>query len=226
MQEEKENFSSLTGPRIADERARLGLTQDQAGEKCGVSREMWGKYERGKAAMGTEVLSRFARAGADALYVLTGEREYRQTESQDQFISRMQVINATGRVVDALPLPEREREGLKLCLTGDPVQDGRAIAEALKAALLAQGSKSVVTSAQAPEQIQYVRGTVVPMPTNENAGLTQQEVMALVLDALHEAKRTLPAARIFAVVDAVMAWQRAGMNVTESSVVEQLRQVK
>lgn len=164
--------------------------------------------------------------GQEPMFQGEGDQEYRQTESQDQFISRMQAINATGRIVDALPLPEREREGLKLCLTGDPVQDGRAIAEALKAALLAQGSKSVVTSAQAPEQIQYVRGTVVPMPTNENAGLTQQEVMALVLDALHKAKRTLPAARIFAVVDAVMAWQRAGMNVTESSVVEQLRQVK
>lgn len=167
-----------------------------------------------------------ARPEIDVHYVLTGEREYSQTESQDQFISRMQAINATGRIVDALPLPEREREGLKLCLTGDPVQDGRAIAEALQGASLAQGSKSALTSIHSQDQIQYARGTVVPMPTSENAGLTQQEVMTLVLDALHEAKRTLPAARIFAVVDAVMAWQRAGMNVTESSVVEQLRQVK
>lgn len=162
----------------------------------------------------------------DVHYVLTGERECRQTESQDQFISRMQAINATARIVDALPLPEREREGVKLCLTGEPAQDARAIAEALQAASLTQVSKSVVTSAQSQDQIQYARGTVVPMPTNEHAGLTQQEVMTLVLDALHEARRTLPAARIFAVVDAVMAWQRAGMNVTESSVVEQLRQVK
>lgn len=161
----------------------------------------------------------------DVHYVLTGEREYRQTESQDQFISRMQAINATARIVDALPLPEREREGVKLCLTGEPEQDARAIAEALQVASLAQG-RPVPASVQGQEQIQYARSTVVPMPTNEHAGLTQQEVMALVLDALHEARRTLPAARIFALVDAVMAWQRAGMNVTESSVVEQLRQVK
>lgn len=164
--------------------------------------------------------------GQEPMFQGEGDQEYRQTESQDQFISRMQAINATGRIVDALPLPEREREGLKLCLTGDPVQDGRAIAEALQGASLAQGSKSALTSIHGQDQIQYARGTVVPMPTSENAGLTQQEVMTLVLDALHEAKRTLPAARIFAVVDAVMAWQRAGMNVTESSVVEQLRQVK
>lgn len=33
---------------------------------------MWGKYERGKAVMGTEVLALFAAAGADVLYILTG----------------------------------------------------------------------------------------------------------------------------------------------------------
>jgi transcriptional regulator with XRE-family HTH domain len=56
------------------ESKRLGLTQDEAGTACGVSREMWGKYERGKAVMGTDVLSRFAAAGADILYILTGAR--------------------------------------------------------------------------------------------------------------------------------------------------------
>lgn len=216
----------MIGERLKEERDRLGLTQPQFAEAAGAAKRTLIEWEKGATAPNAVQLSALKEIGVDVLYVVTGQREYRQAESQDQFISRMQAINATGRIVDALPLPEREREGLKLCLTGDPVQDGRAIAEALKAALLAQGSKSVVTSAQGPEQIQYVRGSVVPMPTNENAGLTQQEVMTLVLDALYEAKRTLPASRIYAVVDAVMAWQRAGMNVTESSVVEQLRQVK
>lgn len=68
------NFSSHCGDRVLEERERLGLSQASAGELCGVSREMWGKYERGKASMGTEVLSKFVLAGADALYVLTGQR--------------------------------------------------------------------------------------------------------------------------------------------------------
>ncbi len=68
------NFSSLVGLRLLKERKRLGLSQAQAGLLCGVSREMWGKYERGKATMGTEVLSRFNDAGGDALFVLTGQR--------------------------------------------------------------------------------------------------------------------------------------------------------
>lgn len=67
------NFASLVGPRISAERKRLKLSQAAVAEACGVSREMWGKYERGKAAMGIEVLSSFVAAGADALFVLTGE---------------------------------------------------------------------------------------------------------------------------------------------------------
>lgn len=67
------NFSSHCGERVLKERERLGLSQAEAGELCGVSREMWGKYERGKATMGTEVLSKFVQAGADAIYILTGQ---------------------------------------------------------------------------------------------------------------------------------------------------------
>lgn len=68
------DFSSLSSPRVAEERKRLGLSQEAVGQMCGVSREMWGKYERGKAVMGTEVLALFVASGADALYILTGQR--------------------------------------------------------------------------------------------------------------------------------------------------------
>lgn len=60
--------------RLVDERKRLGLTQAEAGDVCGVSREMWSRYEKGKASMGSDVLARFAFAGADANYILTGVR--------------------------------------------------------------------------------------------------------------------------------------------------------
>jgi len=68
------DFSSQSAPRLAAERKRLDLSQEAAAKLCGVSREMWGKYERAKASMGTEVLAAFAVAGADALYILTGAR--------------------------------------------------------------------------------------------------------------------------------------------------------
>jgi transcriptional regulator with XRE-family HTH domain len=55
-----------------EERKRLGLSQAEAGALCGVSREMWGKYERGQASPGADVLQAFAAAGADIRYILTG----------------------------------------------------------------------------------------------------------------------------------------------------------
>jgi hypothetical protein len=55
---------------------------------CGVSREMWGKYERSKAAMGTEVLSRFTEAGADAVFILTGQRIVPVPSNEQTRISR------------------------------------------------------------------------------------------------------------------------------------------
>jgi len=68
------NFNSLFAPRIREERERLGLTQAEAGERCGVSREIWGKYERGKATPGGEVLFSFAQIGGDIQYIFTGQR--------------------------------------------------------------------------------------------------------------------------------------------------------
>ena len=63
------------GGRLKEERERLGLSQQNAAELCGVRREMWGKYERDAAEPGARVLERFSAQGADVLYVLTGRKE-------------------------------------------------------------------------------------------------------------------------------------------------------
>ena len=41
---------------------------------CGVSREMWGKYERDIAMPGGDVLIKIALAGVDLNHLLTGQR--------------------------------------------------------------------------------------------------------------------------------------------------------
>lgn len=64
------------------------------------------------------------------------------------------------------------------------------------------------------------------LPKRAPGLLTEREVLTIVLNALHAIQRTLPAERIYAVVEAYMALQRAGAPVTESAVVEQLRVVK
>lgn len=68
------NFTSLSSPRLKEERERLKLTQADMAERCGVSREIWGKYERGQAVPGGEVLFTLAQVGADVHYILTGQR--------------------------------------------------------------------------------------------------------------------------------------------------------
>ncbi|WP_433886086.1 helix-turn-helix domain-containing protein [Pseudomonas vranovensis] len=72
LQGVKVTFSSLSAGRMKEERIRLGLKQASAAELCGVSREIWGRYERGAAVPGGEVLFSFAKAGADIQFVLTG----------------------------------------------------------------------------------------------------------------------------------------------------------
>lgn len=66
------NIDSL-GNRLREARKALGSSQDEMATACGVSREMWGKYERGAAMPGSEVLAKVAAAGADVLYILTGK---------------------------------------------------------------------------------------------------------------------------------------------------------
>lgn len=61
------------GKRIANERKRLGYTQQQAADLCEVSRVQWGRYEREDSELGGRVLKAFADLGASVSYILTGE---------------------------------------------------------------------------------------------------------------------------------------------------------
>lgn len=75
MSTDKDKKSSLfNADRFAEERERLEPTQESAALKCGVSREMWGKYERGQAVPGSNILLAFAALGADLQYISSGNR--------------------------------------------------------------------------------------------------------------------------------------------------------
>lgn len=56
------------------ERKRLGLSQEDIAQKCGVSRQIWGKYERDEVMPGGEVLSAFVGIGGDVQYIFSGVR--------------------------------------------------------------------------------------------------------------------------------------------------------
>ena len=60
--------------RLAEERAKIWETQQQAADFFGVSRVTWGQCERGNATPSGDVLAGLAQQGADVLYILTGQR--------------------------------------------------------------------------------------------------------------------------------------------------------
>lgn len=107
------------------------MTQPTFAAAAGAAKRTLIEWEKGATSPSAVQLSALRDIGVDVLYVLTGEREYRMPETQDQFIDRMQAIKATSLIVDALDLPDHEREGLKLCLTGDAQKDRALIVQTL-----------------------------------------------------------------------------------------------
>ena len=67
------NNSSDFANRLKFQRKKLGLTQAQAAEKCGVSTRMWGDYERGISQPKAEQLFQFEKVGIDIQFVMTGK---------------------------------------------------------------------------------------------------------------------------------------------------------
>lgn len=60
--------------RLQEERKRIGLTQEAIAEKLDATKRSVINWEGGTALPGAEVLARYAAAGADVLYILTGQR--------------------------------------------------------------------------------------------------------------------------------------------------------
>jgi transcriptional regulator with XRE-family HTH domain len=60
------------GRRLAVERERMGLKQAALAEKIGLSREMWGRYERGLTPINDLAFEKFCALGANREYLLFG----------------------------------------------------------------------------------------------------------------------------------------------------------
>lgn len=67
--------------------------------------------------------------------------------------------------------------------------------------------------------------TVTPL-ASESGLLTRDQVLGIVLDAMHTSGKTLPARAVFALADTAMTLQREGVPVNKSAVVAQLKAVK
>lgn len=107
--------------RLAEERERLGLSQERLGAVAGVSRNSQANYEKGKRMPDAAYLEALAGAGADVQYVITGQRA----------ITADQLANDLKRLSDAWETLELALEATGRTLT--PAKKRKA-ADALYAA--------------------------------------------------------------------------------------------
>ena len=64
----------VIGARLREERNRLGLTQPELAARAGVGKQAQLRYEAGERNPDTVYLAALADAGADVLYIVTGQR--------------------------------------------------------------------------------------------------------------------------------------------------------
>jgi len=65
---------SLIAERLRTARESLGFSSQAAiADAVGITREQWGRYERGQSVPGGDVLAVLALMGVDIAYVLTGK---------------------------------------------------------------------------------------------------------------------------------------------------------
>ncbi|RMX08379.1 helix-turn-helix domain-containing protein [Corticibacter populi] len=69
----------MIGSRLKQERERLGYTQPAFAEFAGAKRRTLIDWEKGVSSPTAVQLSGLARAGADVLYILTGDRRLAST---------------------------------------------------------------------------------------------------------------------------------------------------
>lgn len=99
MQAKEENLTTALGLRLREERERLSLSQADAALLGAVSREMWGRYERG-ATPSAEVFLRVQGHGFDVNYILGGSRtlsESTLTEDEEELLRSYRSTDHEGR---------------------------------------------------------------------------------------------------------------------------------
>ncbi|MBF0786214.1 XRE family transcriptional regulator [Muribacter muris] len=69
---------------LKNERIRLGFTQEEMANACGISKRTYNHYEKGERAANSDFLLSFARIGGDINYLFTGERSKEQLDALER----------------------------------------------------------------------------------------------------------------------------------------------
>lgn len=103
--------------RLKEERERLGMTQEAFGQSGGVLKRAVIHYERGERVPDALFLTRVAAAGADVLYILTGQRskpiESTLTTRQKALLDNYAHTDAEGqRAIEQVALVAAKQAGV------------------------------------------------------------------------------------------------------------------
>ena len=79
-------YLSLFGERLKAARKSLNLNQAQAADLVGVSREYWGRCERGDHMPGGDVFQALASKGVDVNHLLTGRGDGFDLTGEEQLM--------------------------------------------------------------------------------------------------------------------------------------------
>lgn len=108
----KRQRTTTSHERLRGERERLGLSQAAFAEIGGVKANAQGNYEKGERQPDLSYLAAIAEAGADVLYIITGEPAAPQagalTEAESALLVRYRSATPLGRAaLDAVSLALR-----------------------------------------------------------------------------------------------------------------------
>lgn len=88
-------MTTHVGDRLREERLRIGVSQEDAALLCGVSRAMWGRYERAVSLPGASVLLHLIGHGFDLNYILGGSRTLSDSTLNDEETALLAAFRAT-----------------------------------------------------------------------------------------------------------------------------------
>ncbi|QNT25295.1 helix-turn-helix transcriptional regulator [Ralstonia solanacearum] len=87
------------GDRLAEERNRLGLSQNEMAQKGGVSARTYAYYESGEREPGVGSLNAWHAIGADVLYIVNGEHSANSlTPDEQALLTAYRALDARGKV--------------------------------------------------------------------------------------------------------------------------------
>ena len=83
----------MHGSRLKEERSRLGLTQPQVAERCGIGKTTVINWEKDASSPSAPQLSALSGLGVDVMYVLTGKRSGGVDDSVEQLMNTVGITD-------------------------------------------------------------------------------------------------------------------------------------